>query len=198
MAGAKRDSDMTTEFEPAARMLVSDPKQLRALADPLRVRILHILADRAATNQQLAAALGQSQAKVLHHVRYLLDAGLILLVDQQIRGGNVEKYYRAKARLHSFRPEPSDSPEHAGPVSVALLESATQELAASLAQWPDQTLYWETRRGRLTPERTAEFSERLQELIAEYWGELDSPPVDEPGGVHMAFATTTYRYPDSI
>ena len=187
---------MSEPFEPAPRMMVSDPKQLRALADPLRRRILHILAERPATNQQLAAALDQPQAKVLHHVRYLLDAGLILLVDQRIRGGNVEKYYRAKARVHSFRPEPAESPEHAGAVSGALLEAATQELAASMAQWPEQPPYWEARRARLTPERVEEFAQRLQALIAEFWGELDSPAVDEEGGVSMSFVTATYRFPE--
>jgi DNA-binding transcriptional ArsR family regulator len=189
---------MSDAFEPAPRMLVSDPKQLRALADPLRVRILHILANRAATNQQLAAALDQPQAKVLHHVRYLLDAGLILLVDQQIRGGNVEKYYRARARIHSFRPEPLDLPTFSGPISSAILESATDEHAASMAQWPDQPTYWETRRARLSPKRVETFDERLQALIDEFWGSPDSPVVDDDDGIPMAFLTTTFRFPDTI
>ena len=98
-----------TSFEPAPFLPVSEPKQLKAISDARRARILRILADREATNQQLAAALGEPQARVLHHVRVLLDAGLIRLVDERVRGGNVEKYYRATARLFGFRPGPEET-----------------------------------------------------------------------------------------
>jgi hypothetical protein len=55
--------------EPVPFQIVSDPRQLKAFTDPIRNRILHILADRPATNQQLATTLGEPGAKVLHHVR---------------------------------------------------------------------------------------------------------------------------------
>src|SRR5215472_2003094 len=92
-------------FEPVPLQVISDPQQLKAFTDPLRIRVVNFLKPRAATNQQIADALGEPQAKVLYHIRFLLDAGLIRLVDQQIRGGNVEKYYRALAHLFALRPE---------------------------------------------------------------------------------------------
>ena len=180
-----------TPFEPVPFQIVSDPQQLKAFTDPLRNRILHILSNREATNQQLAAALDQPQARVLHHVRYLLDAKLIRLVDQRIKGGNVEKYYRATARLYGFRPDPEGSETLPG----AVLESVTQEVMASLSLWPQQNLGWEGRRVRLTPERLKEFDDRLLALIAEYWGGPDRPARDDPDGEQMAFAAVTYRFP---
>lgn len=182
-------------FEPVPFQVVSDLRQLKAFTDPIRNRLLHILANQEATNQQLASILDEPQAKVLHHVRFLLDVGLIILVEQRVRGGNVEKFYRATARIYGFRPDPADVETMSGPVSGAIFESVTQELVASLNLWPDQPYYWGTRRGRLTAERVKEFDERLLALIAEFWGELGEPNGGETDGELMALATTIYRFP---
>ncbi|MCC6790816.1 MAG: hypothetical protein IT336_03975, partial [Thermomicrobiales bacterium] len=139
--------------------------------------------------------LGQSQAKVLHHVRFLLDAGLITLVEQRVRGGNVEKFYRATARVYGFRPDPADIETLAGPISGAIFESVTQELVASLTLWPEQPLYWETRRTRMSETRLAEFNDRLLALLVEFWGEVGEPAPGHPDEPLMAFAGTMYRFP---
>jgi len=182
-------------FEPVPFQVVTDLRQLKAFTDPLRNRILHVLANQEATNQQLAAILGEPQAKMLHHVRFLLETGLIVLVEQRVHGGNVEKLYRASARVYGFRPGPIDSASLSEPVSRAVFESVTQELAASLQLWPDQPLYWETRRSRVSPERAAEFDRRLLALIAEFWGDLETPVTDDDDHPVMALATTVYRFP---
>jgi len=178
-------------FQPAPFQIVSEPQQLKAFADPLRNRILHLLADREATNQQLAAALGESQAKVLHHVRVLLETGLIVLVAERIKGGNVEKFYRATARLYGIRAKPDEESSITGPVFEGLL----QEIVASEARWPEQPQSWELRRARLSPERVAEFTQRINALIGEYWGSGDGAAPDEPGAPLMAFASVTFRHP---
>ena len=182
-------------FEPKPFQIVSNLRQLKAFTDPIRNRILHILADREATNQQLASMLNEPQAKVLHHVRFLLDAGLIVLVEQQVRGGNVEKFYRATARVYGFRPDPADVQEISGPVSGAGLEAITQELIASLKVWPDQPLYWEGRRARMSPDRAAEFNRRLLSLLTEFWGDLEETETGNPEDALMSIATVMYRFP---
>lgn len=187
--------DSEERFEPEPFQVVSDPRQLKAFTDPLRNRLLHILSDKQATNQQLAAILNESQAKVLYHVRFLLDAGLIVLVDQVVRGGNVEKYYRATARIYGFRPDAQDAKTFSSSVSGAGLEAVTQELMASLHLWPDQPLYWEGRRARLSPERMEEFDLKLRALLAEYWGELDAAVSGDSDDPMMSVATVMYRFP---
>jgi DNA-binding transcriptional ArsR family regulator len=178
-------------FQPRPFQIVSDPRQLKALSEPLRNRVLRILADREATNQQLAEMLGEPQAKTFHHVRVLVDAGLVRLVDQRIRGGNVEKYYRATARLFGFRP----GPEETAPLASAVFESITQELVASVTLWPDTPPMWEGRRARIPADRLAEFEERLQTLIGEYWGNPEEPVEEDPDIDSMAFIALTYRFP---
>ncbi len=178
-------------FEPAPFQIVRDPQQLKAFSDPIRNRVLHLLTDREATNQQLAALLKEPQAKVLYHVRFLLGVELITLVREQIKGGNVEKYYRATAKMYGLRPDPGDF----GSISAPIFESVAQELAACENQWPDLLPSWELRRLRLPSERVEEFQQRLLDLIAEYWGGPEAQVPDDPSSPAMAFAAVTYRYP---
>lgn len=189
-------------FEPQPFQVVTDPQQIKAFTDPLRVRVLNQLKQRAATNQQVATTLGEPHAKVLYHIRFLLDAGLIRLVDQQIKGGNVEKYYRAVARLFGLRHD--EDATSRGLVGAAF-EVVRQEVAASEHAWPDQPVSWETRRVRLPPERADEFYQRFLALVAEYWGgpvsvaEGDAGQVatteEDPAAPTFCFAAVIYRDP---
>jgi DNA-binding transcriptional ArsR family regulator len=178
--------------EPPPFRILNKPEELKAFTDPLRIRVLSILAKRAATNQQIADALGEPHAKVLYHIRFLLDVGLIQLVDQQIKGGNVEKYYRAVARMFGLRPGPEDTFDLSG-----WLEALRQEVAASATHWPEIPLRWEIRRARLAPERLGEFDDRLQALIAEYWGGPETQPEEDPTVHQLVFAELIYRDPSA-
>jgi DNA-binding transcriptional ArsR family regulator len=51
--------------------------EARALAHPLRLRILRLCLDEALTNQELAARLGQQPATMLYHVRTLEKEGFL-------------------------------------------------------------------------------------------------------------------------
>jgi DNA-binding transcriptional ArsR family regulator len=72
---------------------------VKALAHPLRWRILGIITDRGeASPLELAGELGQSLATVSHHTRVLRDLGCIELARTEQRRGAVEHYYRAIMR----------------------------------------------------------------------------------------------------
>jgi DNA-binding transcriptional ArsR family regulator len=180
--------------------IVDDARQIKAFADPLRIRVLNVLSDRAATNQQIAQALGQPQARVLYHVRFLLDVGLIRLVEERVKGGNVEKYYRATARLFGLRPTTEFGREG---LASAALDAVRQEVAASEAAWPDVPVPWESRRLRLPQERVDEFYERLIGLVHEYWGGPDTDATaegaatvaEDPRAPGVCFAAVIYRDP---
>jgi DNA-binding transcriptional ArsR family regulator len=81
------------------------PEQLKALGHPLRVRALEMLGDDAdgeLTNRQLAQRLGVDPGHLHFHVRMLLKAGLIELVEG---AQGREKPYRAVARTFRIAPE---------------------------------------------------------------------------------------------
>ena len=63
---------------PAARERQSATlEEVRALAHPLRLRIIRLTYDRSLTNKELASELGENPATVLHHVRTLLRTGFL-------------------------------------------------------------------------------------------------------------------------
>ena len=79
--------------------------QLRAIADPLRSRILEQLAQRPMTMSQLGEVFGETTAKIHYHVRELEKYGFLRLVEKRERGGFIEKYYRAVAREINVAPD---------------------------------------------------------------------------------------------
>ena len=176
-----------TRGEPKAVHVVRTPEQLKAFTDPLRNQILAILAEAPATNQQVAERLGESQAKVLYHVRVLLGQRLIRMVRTNVKGGNVEKYYRAVARVFSLRPGPDMFPA----LVTAGLDAVRHDVAASVATWPDQARWFESRSRRISPEKAAEFARRMADLIQEYWDE----GAEDPEAPLLGLAALTYRDP---
>jgi DNA-binding transcriptional ArsR family regulator len=77
---------------------LDDPRYVKALSHPLRVRILAILEERTASPVQLAQLLDASLGVVSYHVRTLERFGLIKLVRTNPVRGAVEHHYRANAR----------------------------------------------------------------------------------------------------
>ena len=57
---------------------MSEPEQLRALADELRGRIIGLLRERAWSTQQLARELEIPKGTIGHHLKVLERAGLIV------------------------------------------------------------------------------------------------------------------------
>jgi len=77
---------------------IEDPRYVKALRHPLRVRILAALDERTATPRELAQWLGATLGTVSYHVRALHAAELIELVDTtQVRGA-IAHHYRARER----------------------------------------------------------------------------------------------------
>jgi DNA-binding transcriptional ArsR family regulator len=73
-----------------------DETLMKALAHPLRWRILEVVSERGeASPVELARALDQPLATVSHHVRVLRDSGSLELTRTEQRRGALEHYYRA-------------------------------------------------------------------------------------------------------
>lgn len=79
--------------------------QLKALADPLRRRLLGAMAKEPVTTKQVARRIGESASKLYHHVDVLAEAGLLTLVETRQNRGAVEKYYQTVAIEFTISPE---------------------------------------------------------------------------------------------
>ncbi|GAA4974551.1 hypothetical protein GCM10023205_46530 [Yinghuangia aomiensis] len=130
-----------------------DARGLRALAHPLRVRILELL-DRhgPATSTTLARRLGENTGTVSWHLRHLADHGFI--TEDPTRGTRRERWWApTPSRLHLETADLADDPETRTAAAVyvdALLRRAFDRAARSYAADPGDA--W--RRARTTSERT--------------------------------------------
>lgn len=107
----------------------------KALAHPLRVRILSSLHNGISSPNQLAQELGEPLGNVSYHVKTLLEYDCVELVKTEPRRGAVEHFYRATDRAFLSDSDWAKIPASARKgISGALLESignsATEAMAA--------------------------------------------------------------------
>ena len=77
---------------------ITDPRVAKALAHPLRTRILVALEGRTASPSELATELDAPLGVLSYHVRRLTALGFVKLVRRVPRRGAVEHYYTATSR----------------------------------------------------------------------------------------------------
>ena len=152
--------------------------EAKALAHPLRLRILRLCWQQELTNRQLADRLGRDPGTVLYHVRQLTDAGL--LEPAPVRTGDsgaLEKPYRAKARSWWL----DDPPNTAADAAFAPIEALQEELRAA---GPGSVRTFVRFALHLSPEDAAELDRRIQTIIDEYIA-TDDQRLDQPahGGI---------------
>lgn len=100
---------------------IDDPRYVKALGHPLRVRILALLEEETSSPVQLSKKLGASLGTVAYHVRTLHELGLLEDVGTTPRRGAVEHHYKAKPR-----PQFSEEAwEGASPIAKQALTDAT-------------------------------------------------------------------------
>lgn len=78
-------------------VIAGQQERLRALAHPVRLRILSLLTGHAMSSAELARELGMKHAAVSYHVRQLERAGFLEVAETRtVRGGHERRYrYRA-------------------------------------------------------------------------------------------------------
>jgi DNA-binding transcriptional ArsR family regulator len=106
-------------------MLVSDPAQLRAMADPFRVQLVQLMRDQARSTQELAEELSVPKGTVGHHLKVLEAAGLIRVVRTRKVRAMTEKFYGRTARLFLYQ---ADDPDDAKAISTNTLRQAASEV----------------------------------------------------------------------
>jgi DNA-binding transcriptional ArsR family regulator len=150
-------------------------QEARALAHPLRIRILRLCLDRARTNSELAAALDQQPGTVLYHVRTLLRTGF-LAEEPQRPGprGTVEKPYRATGK--SARLDDTMAGE-----DLAVLRAIFGAVAAEVGEaGPGAVLEGVRMPLRLRPDQLDDLLAQLREVLRQFptAGEYLAAPAD--------------------
>ena len=83
----------TTSKEYGDRIHRASLGQLRALAHPVRLRMLELFAETPRTTKQVANLLGEPPTRLYHHAAALERAGLLRLARTKPNRGTIEKFY---------------------------------------------------------------------------------------------------------
>ncbi|MDT0343148.1 ArsR/SmtB family transcription factor [Streptomyces litchfieldiae] len=168
------------------RRTVSDPTALKALAHPLRQRILrHLGVSGPATSTTLAAALDENTGTLSYHLRRLERGGFIEDIPE--RAGGRERWWRAVRGLDVRRPALEELTDGERAVVSTLdrmrmaedLELARRYLANEAE--PDAFLRGSRSLSHLTREELDAFHDAYLELLARFSrGPEDAAPSARP------------------
>jgi DNA-binding transcriptional ArsR family regulator len=149
------------------------PAEFKAMAHPLRLRILRLCLDDALTNKELADRLHQNPATVLHHVRMLVDAGF-LRAERPRTGvkGALEKPYRATGKSWILSAEQFPADQRLAS-ELAMMDAVRAEVVEAGA---DNIHELSRVALKLGDDSRVELEERLREVIKDF---VDR---DEPDG----------------
>ncbi|MFE0175608.1 ArsR/SmtB family transcription factor [Streptomyces sp. NPDC059002] len=180
---------MTEEPQPR-KVHHLNPRSLRGLAHPLRMRLLTSLRhDGPGTASQLAARLGESSGATSYHLRQLAEYGFV--EDDPERGKGRERWWRS-THQGTWTDEGllrNPNPEVRGALDTLLHEYATQR-SQEVSTWLGTRHEWSQEwieaadtsdfTLTLTPALASELSHRVHELIESYRAlapEPDTPDV---------------------
>jgi DNA-binding transcriptional ArsR family regulator len=203
------DDQPLVDFEPAAQRLISDVETLRALSDPLRLRILEaMLLDSHGpwSARDLARALEVPQTRLYHHIEQLVTHDLIRPVERRIVARVVETRYRIVARslqldrsLFSTLSEEGRAGFHDS--IAAIFDVTRDELAAafrvglidsSADPAPERRLMVSRGTFSLTAERATELRTRLLAILQDFEGDA------APEGQASSLLIALYPQPASL
>jgi DNA-binding transcriptional ArsR family regulator len=167
------------DYEAPDVLVVSERKQLQALANDVRTTIISLLRERARSTQQLAHDLGVPKGTVGHHLKVLERAGLIHVVRTRQVRAVTEKFYGRTARLFLFEVE---DPADARALGAAALRRAAAELEAS-----PETVRFGFPKSRLREEDVLRLEKRLKRLTDDFLA------AETSGGKPHALAVALYE-----
>lgn len=156
-------------------------EEMRALASPVRLRIIRELYDGPLTNNELARRLGQGKATVLHHVRVLQQTGFVEALPRRPGPrGSREQPYRTTGKSWTLAVERGDD-------AAAVEDAMTTAFLGEVREARDRLM--QTRLVlRLDPEQLDDLRSRLQSLLDEY-----AARPAKPGGRKVAIYLNLYE-----
>ena len=172
---------------------LTDPAPLKALAHPLRRRILRQLdRDGPATSTTLARALGENTGATSYHLRRLAEHGFVAEVPG--KGQGRERWWRARRQDLRFPPRSTMSADMRATFDEFTRQGVAEDFEAfarfqqqreKLGDWGDGLLF--ARGGlRLTRDELLAFWSDYMELFRRYVAATD-PPSDGARSVLVRF-----------
>lgn len=198
----------STQPEVLEERVISDVETLRALSDPLRLRILEVLTgaiDEAFTVKRIAVAVGSSPTRLYHHINLLVERGLVVPAGQRVVSGIIETSYRAgQRRLRLDRALLAADAPAMHDTLVTIFDGARDDIERSLRAGvastasdapPERKLLLARGLARLGPEQVAGIHARLTALFEEFGLEPGDAPASTPGDDRPGYGLVIGLYP---
>ena len=199
------------DLTPQPERVISDVETLKALSDPVRLRILETMiqaADEDWTVKRIATALGVGPTKLYHHIAVLEEHEFIRASGTRVVSGIIETRYRIsqlsvrldRGLLSSSAPA-DETTAALDEMLRTLFDTARDDVTRAFRSGAMRTAPGDDPASgllrqdlkRLTPARAAEFRERLTALLTEF----DFDKGDEPGGVPYGLLIALYPVSDT-
>lgn len=166
--------DSSTELPEPSRPGTSVPRKSwhgvhKALADPLRIRLMEWLAEAPRSARQLADCAGLPADRLYYHLGQLEQAGLIEVAEYRpVARGKVERVY---APAQTEPPGDDADPEETAAFLGSMLEATAMDITAAYrARQAGRRREVDLRRGavRLTDEALAELRGYVEQLAGRF------------------------------
>ena len=151
---------MAPDYDLEPSVTADTPRQLKALAEPVRSMILDLVLERAATVTELATALDRPKSSIAYHVDVLVDAGLLAVVRTRRVRAIEERFYGRTGRTITM----GNTPTPDGVVRQSFLVEAQAEADVS----EPGNMHSTKRHARIPEDRAEEFFARVVELAEEF------------------------------
>ena len=174
------DIDYALDDELAA----DTPERLKALAEPVRLAICDLVLQGSMSVSELATALGRPRGSVAHHVRVLVDAGLIRVVRSRKVRAMTESFYGRTARTYLLSSVDGELP---------FIQSVQREYPEQQPPKPPSNRdgFATFRHARISTDRFEEYVERLSAIALEFSAEPRSGTREHAIYI-LAFPTTRF------
>jgi DNA-binding transcriptional ArsR family regulator len=161
-------------------LVLSDLAAVKALADPLRHKMLELL-ERPRTVRELAARLGRPADRLYYHLRILERHGLVRAT---VANGGGERRYELAADGFLVAPELRVSPATVDDLVGHVLDRVRAEYRAGRAATPDvdgqRRTMLSLRHVVLTDDERAELQRRLEAVTDDFLArDRDNAPADD-------------------
>jgi DNA-binding transcriptional ArsR family regulator len=167
-------------------------REVRALAHPLRIRMLEELRGGPATATMLARVLGESSGATSYHLRELEKAGFV--EDDGSHGHGRERWWKRSSPLVFVSSDPAEDAEYEaalGQLRSVLLARDEEALARYFALAADQPKEWQdaTFLGGWNVFATPDEMRRVSGLLVQELDKLRRAPKDRPPGARHVYVT---------
>lgn len=187
--------------------VIRSERQLKAVAEPLRLRLLLAFAGRPRTIKEVARELGERQGRLYHHVEVLEKAGMLEIASTRPVRGAIERSYVAVATRFSVDQSLLMPPLAGGapdPATLLLISSALADTREGLIRSfagkegleAHEKPYLKVRKLDSTRREIEEVREKIEELIQLIHAQAEAHEGQERPPDARRFTMTLALYPE--